>query len=277
MLQRGKVKGSGLVPVVASAVAVAVWGIGVLHVAGLLHGAPFDPLHLTLSDYVGLPGGYLVLGIAAGALALAATVLAVAAARAGASRVVVALLASWAVAMVVAGIFPTNPPGTPPDVVAAVHRYAGVWLFTVLPIAVVLLARSPAVAAAARRSLTLQSLAAGVASAGFLACHVIGTDPSGAPTFPLLGGVERLLYLSLLVLLLTTARALARSAAAPAVVVGGPAVPSGLPGAALTGAALTGSALTGSALTGPAAPAPLPVPPRTPLPHPTPAFTGSPS
>ncbi|MCE3554985.1 DUF998 domain-containing protein [Pseudonocardia sp. RS11V-5] len=192
---------------VAAGVAVAVWAVAVLHVAGALHSPVVDPLVHTVSDYVLLPGGHLVLGIAAAALALAATVLAGAAARAGASRAPVGLLASWAVAMVVAGVVPTNAPGTPPDLSAAVHRYAGAWIFAVLPVAVLLLARGSAIREAARRRVVALALLTAALSGTFLLAH-LPIVVAGSSTFPLLGGVERVLYGAVTALLITTTLAL---------------------------------------------------------------------
>lgn len=189
--------------VVTAAVGVAVWGVLVLHVAAL--SSMVDPLRHTISDYVALPGGYLVLGLAAGAMAVAGAVLAVAARRGGAGRTVVALLGSWAVAMALAGVFPTNLPDTPPDVVAAVHRYAGAWVFAVLPVAALLLARGPAVRESARRPVTALAVLAGLLAAGFLLAH-LPIVVLGSPAFPLLGGVERVLYGVVIALLVVTAR-----------------------------------------------------------------------
>jgi hypothetical protein len=198
-------RGGAVAAVVAAAVGIAVWAILVLHVAGGVAGV--DPLRHTLSDYVVLPGGYLVLGIAAGAMALAGGLLAVDAHRLRAGRAVVLLFASWAVAMAVAGIFPTNPPGTPPDVVAAVHRYAGAWVFAVLPVAVLLLARAlPTAPLAVRRRLTALAVLTGLLAAGFLLAHV-PIVVLGSPAFALLGGVERVLYCVVTVLLTATAHA----------------------------------------------------------------------
>ncbi|MCE0767563.1 DUF998 domain-containing protein [Pseudonocardia kujensis] len=196
---------------VAAGVAVAAWAVVVLHVAGALHSPAVDPLVHTVSDYVLLPGGHLVLAIAAAALALAATVLAGAAARAGASRAPVALLASWAAAMVVAGVVPTNVPGTPPDLSAAVHRYAGAWIFAVLPLAVLLLARGPAVRDAARGRVVALALLTAALSGTFLLAH-LPIVVAGSPAFPLLGGVERVLYGAVTALLITTVLALRPSA-----------------------------------------------------------------
>jgi hypothetical protein len=188
---------------VAAAVGIAAWGVLVLHVAAL--SSAVDPLQHTISDYVALPGGYLVLGLAAGAMAVAGAVLTVAAHRAGAGRLVVGLLGSWAVAMAVAGIFPTNLPDTPPDVVAAVHRYAGAWVFAVLPVAALLLARGPAVRESARRRVRVLAVLAGVLAAAFLLAH-LPIVVLGSPAFPLLGGVERVLYGVVIALLVVTAR-----------------------------------------------------------------------
>ncbi|MEU7817414.1 DUF998 domain-containing protein [Pseudonocardia sp. NPDC049154] len=197
---------------VAAGVAVAGWAVLVLHVAGALHTPAVDPLVHTVSDYVLLPGGHLVLAIAAGALALGATVLAVAARRAGGSGTAVGLLGSWAAAMVVAGVVPTNVPGTPPDLAAAVHRYAGAWIFAVLPVAVLLLARGPAVRATARRRVVALALVTAALSGAFLLAH-LPIVVAGSPAFPLLGGVERVLYGAVTALLITTAVALRPGAA----------------------------------------------------------------
>jgi hypothetical protein len=189
--------------VVAAAVGIAVWGILVLHVAAL--SSAVDPLRHTISDYVALPGGQLVLGLAAGALAVAGAVLAVAAHRGGADRLTVALLGSWALAMALAGIFPTNLPDTPPDLVAAVHRYAGAWVFAVLPVAALLLARGPAVRHRAR--IRVLAVLTGLLAAGFLLAH-LPIVVLGSPAFPLLGGVERVLYGVVCALLVVTSREL---------------------------------------------------------------------
>lgn len=190
---------------VTAAAGIAVWGVVVLHVAAL--SGAVDPVRHTVSDYVALPGGQLVLGVAAGAMAVAGAVLAVAAHRGGAGRSAVALLGSWAVAMALAGIFPTNLPDAPPDVVAAVHRYAGAWVFAALPVAALLLARGPAVRESARRAVRVLAVLAGVLAAGFLLAH-LPIVVLGSPAFPLLGGVERVLYGVVIALLVVTARGL---------------------------------------------------------------------
>jgi hypothetical protein len=253
---------------VAAGVAVAGWAVVVLHVAGALRAPAVDPLVHTVSDYVLLPAGHLVLGIAAAALALGATVLTVAAGRAGGSRAAVALLASWAAAMAVAGIVPTNVPGTPADVAAAVHRYAGAWIFAVLPLAVVLLAHGPAIRVAARRRVVGLALLTAALSGAFLLAH-LPIVVAGSPAFPLLGGVERVLYGAVTALLITTALALREPATAET-----PATPA-IPATPAT----SGTPPTAATSRTPAIPAPSATPaiPATSGTPPTPATSATPS
>ncbi|MCW0214202.1 MAG: DUF998 domain-containing protein [Pseudonocardia sp.] len=194
-------------PVVVASAAVAVGSVGALYVAGALHRPRFDALALTVSDYVVLPHGYALLAVAAVALAAAGVALAAAARRvARTARAVPVLLLSWSAALLLVGVFPTNPPGVPADLAAGVHRYAGGWAFAALPIAVWLLGR-----ALDHRALRGLAVGAGVGAGAFLLAHVpivLGIDIAGSPGFPLLGGVERVLYALVVVVLLGTARAL---------------------------------------------------------------------
>lgn len=192
--------------VVRAGIGAAVAAVAVLHLEGWLLW-PLDPLDHTMSDYVAVPGGYLLLGLAAGALALVGGYLTRAAAVAGVRPAATVLLGSWSAAMVVLGIFPTNAPGLPSDVISDVHRWAGAWAFASLPLAVVLLARGPAVHPARRPTVIRSAVLTGTLSVAFLLAHVpivIG----GSFTFPFLGGIERVLYGMVMVLLIVTARAL---------------------------------------------------------------------
>ncbi|MEN3299705.1 DUF998 domain-containing protein [Pseudonocardia sp.] len=197
--------------VAGAGAAVAVTAAGGLHLAGALATPRVDPLALTVSDYVALPGGYALLAVAALALGLVGTALAAAARRAApAARAVPVLLLGWSAALLLVGLFPTNPAGVPADLAAGVHRYAGALAFATLPIAVWLLGR-------ALRNGALRGLAVtvGVAAGAFLVAHVpivLAIDIAGSPRFPLLGGVERVLYALVIVLLLVTARVLRRTA-----------------------------------------------------------------
>ncbi|MCU1628039.1 MAG: hypothetical protein JWP64_2988 [Pseudonocardia sp.] len=213
--------------VAGTGAAVAVTAAGWLHLAGALAAPRVDPLAFTVSDYVALPGGYALLAVAALALGLVGVALAATARRAApAARAVPVLLLGWSAALLLVGLFPTNPPGVPADLAAGVHRYAGALAFAVLPIAVWLLGR-----ALRNRALCGLAVAVGVAAGTFLVAHVpivLAIDIAGSPGFPLLGGVERVLYALVIVLLLVTARALRRTApdlvAVPAVAEADPAL-----------------------------------------------------
>jgi hypothetical protein len=101
-----------------------------------------DPASWTISDYVvTLPYGIPLYGMTAAALAIGAGVLARGLAQITGTRILRALLAVWAVALLVSAIFPTNLRGTPENFSSNVHLYAGAVVFAVLPAAGVLLAR----------------------------------------------------------------------------------------------------------------------------------------
>jgi len=186
---------------VAGGIAVALVTMGFLHVAGA---ATVDPLDATISDYVNVPGGYVLLALAAFALAAGAVALAAGLAPAPPTR----LLLSGSTALVLVAVFPTNAPDTPAGVVATIHRVAGGWVFASLPLAGWMVARRARLVDGWRAlapRLTGVAGATAVLSAGFLLSHVpivIGTSPG----FPLLGGVERVLYASVMLVLLVTAR-----------------------------------------------------------------------
>jgi hypothetical protein len=213
--------------VAGTGAAVAVTAAGWLHLAGALATPRVDPLAFTVSDYVALPGGYALLAVAALALGLVGVALAAAARRAApAARAVPVLLLGWSAALLLVGLFPTNPPGVPADLAAGVHRYAGALAFAALPLAVWLLGR-----ALRNRALRGLAVAVGAAAGAFLVAHVptvLAIDTAGSPGFPLLGGVERVLYALVIVLLLVTARALRRTApdlvVVPAAAEAGPAL-----------------------------------------------------
>lgn len=191
----------------AGGIAVALVTMGFLHVAGA---ATVDPLDATISDYVNVPGGYVLLALAAFALAAGAVALAAGLAPAGLPDPAppTRLLLSGSTALVLVAVFPTNAPDTPAGVVATIHRVAGGWVFASLPLAGWMVARRARLVDGWRAlapRLTGVAGATAVLSAGFLLSHVpivIGTSPG----FPLLGGVERVLYASVMLVLLVTAR-----------------------------------------------------------------------
>lgn len=185
---------------------------------GVLHGtasATVHPVSQPISDYVVAPGGYALLAGSTLALAGAGLVLARRMRAAGLPRPAVALLASWSGALVLVGAFPTNAPGAPPDVVAAVHRYAGAWALVALPLACLLVARRarrlPRWTASAPQ-LARWSVAVAVLGGVFLLCHA-PTVLLGAPGFPALGAVQRVLYGAVLVLVGAAGRAVRAVAA----------------------------------------------------------------
>lgn len=193
---------------VTGGVLITLLTMAYLHLAGA---GLVDPVDHTISDYVVVPGGYVLLGVAAAALAGASVALASALSNAGLPRPgpPAALLNSAAAALVLVAVFPTNIPGTEAGVVANVHRVAGGWVFAALPLAAWLVARRARAGAdwaASARVLTLWSGVTGLLSVAFLLSHVpivIGTS-SG---FPLVGGFERVLYAAVMVVVLVTARA----------------------------------------------------------------------
>lgn len=148
---------------VLAALALAVAPLAGLHLAGA---GVIDPVHDTISGFVEVPGGYGLLAAGLGGLAVAALPLAGALAALPGTRAVRALLVSWAGAVALAAVFPTNLPGTPVDTAALVHRYAGAWLFAALPVAGLLLARRCAGRSA--RVLAAVALVAGAASAALI-------------------------------------------------------------------------------------------------------------
>ncbi|OLT22280.1 hypothetical protein BJF78_07785 [Pseudonocardia sp. CNS-139] len=194
--------------IVTTCVIVALLPMVVLHVTGI---GAVDPLHHVISDYVFQPGGYALLGIAALCLGGGTVVLAAGLRHAGLPRprLPFALLVSVAVAFVLVAVFPTHAAGTSAGLVSNVHRAAGGWIFAMLPLAAWQVARRARSAPAwqpAAPALARLSGATGVAGVFFLLTHVpivIG----GSPGFPLIGGVQRVLFLAVMLVLVATARA----------------------------------------------------------------------
>jgi Protein of unknown function (DUF998) len=194
--------------IVVASVCVALLPLGFLHLSSV---GSLDPSRDVISDYVFQPGGYALLGAAAISLAVACVALATGLRRAGlpGARTPTVLLVTAAAALVLVALFPTHTPGTTPGFVSAVHRVAGAWVFAVLPLAAWLVARrarsTPAWAPAAP-ALAWSAGIAAVVSAFFLLNHV-PIVIAGSPLFPLIGGVQRVLYAAVMVVLVMTARA----------------------------------------------------------------------
>lgn len=105
-----------------------------------------SPVESMISHYVHaprggwlIPIGVLVMAVASGTL----TWLAGAYTRAG--RLGLTLLGVWTAALLVAGVFPADPPGQwdkPPTTAGALHGVAGLLAFVVLPAAAVVISRA---------------------------------------------------------------------------------------------------------------------------------------
>jgi hypothetical protein len=194
--------------IVTASVIVALLPLGFLHVSSI---GSLDPLTAVISDFVFQPGGYALLGAAAISLAVGCVMLATGLRRADLpeARIPAALFVSAAVALVLVALFPTHTPGTTPGLVSTVHRAAGGWVFTVLPLAAWMVARRARSASAWRPAALPLAWAAGIAgavSAIFLLNHV-PIVIAGSPFLPFLGGVQRVLYAAVMVVLVMTARA----------------------------------------------------------------------
>jgi uncharacterized protein DUF998 len=194
--------------IVTASVIVALLPLGFLHMSSI---GSIDPLRDVISDYVFEPGGYALLGAAAISVAVGCVVLATGLRRAElpAARPPALLFLTAAVALVLVSVFPTHTPGTTPGLVSTVHRAAGGWVFAVLPLAAWMVARrarsAPAWAPAAA-PLAVAAAVAGAVSALFLLNHV-PIVIAGSPLFPFIGGVQRVLYATVMVVLVMTARA----------------------------------------------------------------------
>jgi hypothetical protein len=194
--------------IVTACVIVALLPLGFLHLTSI---GSIDPLSDVISDYVFQPGGYALLGTSALSLAVGCVAIVTGLHRSELprSRTPAALFVTAAVALVLVALFPTHAPGTSPGLVSTVHRAAGGWVFSILPLAALMVARrarsAPAWAPAAP-ALTWGVGITCVISAVFLLNHV-PIVIAGSPGFPLLGGVQRVLYAAVMVVLVMTARA----------------------------------------------------------------------
>ena len=182
--------------------------MGLLHTSGI---GWVDPLTRTISDYIVVPGGYALLGVAAISLAVAGAVLAGGLRRSGLARpeLPAVLLRSGSVALVLVALFPTHHPDEAAGLVATVHRAAGGWVLVAVPLAAWLVARRARLTpewAPAAPALTWVAGATGLLSLWFLLSHVpivIGASPG----FPLVAEVQRVLYAAVILVLVVTARA----------------------------------------------------------------------
>ena len=148
--------------------ALALGGIALaalLAVIGHLGVRDLDPVSLTVSDYaVSDSGGaihlaMLTLAVASALLVPALRRLGVPGAHAGRLGAAQLLLAAWAGGLLLAGLVPTNVPGTEMGTAAYVHRYASVVAFLALPVVGWLLAAQLPTGVRTRRWLRVLTLA----------------------------------------------------------------------------------------------------------------------
>jgi hypothetical protein len=191
--------------VIDAAIVVVVLAGTAMHLV-----APINPLQRMLSDSVVAWPGAVLLGTACAALVVVAGVLAAAARRGPRPRLVPALLAVWATALVAIVVFPTNLPGTELTNAAVVHRWGAAIVAVVPPLVGLLMARSRAARTAAW------------ATAGGAALFGAAHGPAvllGGDVVPYGGLAERALFAMMLVLLALIGRDLSvQRAALPALV-----------------------------------------------------------
>lgn len=120
-------------------------------IAHLTGAASVNPLFRPVSDYVWIPGGYLMVWFSASLLAGCGVILAHRAHRAAKLwpelrrplRWVIGLLISFAVGLFVSGVLPTDlPEAVSPTVSSMIHRIGAGWALLALPAAGLLLARA---------------------------------------------------------------------------------------------------------------------------------------
>ncbi|RIV39443.1 DUF998 domain-containing protein [Micromonospora radicis] len=197
-----------------------------LAVVGHLGVDDLDPVSLTVSDYaVSDSGG--AIHVAMVTLAVASALLVPALPRLGPPggrrggthhhtgvdpaggrdlrrpRAAELLLAAWAGGLLLAGLVPTNPPGTEMGTAAYLHRYASVVAFLALPVAGWLLAARLPAESGARRWLRVLT----VASLVLAAAQVWSAYPGDRAFY---GLIERALILTEVALLVLVASTLLR-------------------------------------------------------------------
>lgn len=199
---------------VAACASVALVPMIIVHVVGV---GLVDPIIQPVSHYVYVPGGYLMVLLGSVTLAAAAVALARGLGRSGLDRMVLPqrLLISFALAMILVGLLPTDPPGTlalGPS--ATIHRWSAAYAFAVLPvIGFVVMARGSR-AGARTGMVALRRLSIGVtAGVGtFFAIHLpmlaLGSQ------IPLFGLVERIGFVVMISFMVVLANATRPAASA---------------------------------------------------------------
>lgn len=185
-----------------------------------------DPLRGTISGMVYAPGGF-VLFAAMGVLCVTGSaILAVSLVRFGSRKAAVAV-GIWCVALAVAAVVPTDPPGVMEVSLAAlIHRDAAAVMFAAMPVAGLLVAAHPfargAVPPARQRAVRRASIAAAVMGVLQIAVSIPSLFPDAAVSswpavdalYSMRGLAERALFVALLVVLVRIAAVVSRASAA---------------------------------------------------------------
>lgn len=187
---------------------VGRWGavaLAAMVAAHVLGADVVDPVIDPVSFYAFVPGGGEAILVGGTVLAVVGLVVVSQAYRAGlaAGRLPGAAMTLFAVAMVLVGVFPTDPPGVATTFSAAVHRTSAAAAFVVLPVVGHCVVRR----VAEPRSVVprrLQRATAGLAAlvAAFLAVHLpLAAVGSGIVAFGLLERIGFVLMIGYLFLL----------------------------------------------------------------------------
>lgn len=167
-----------------------------------------DPLVDPVSFYAFVPGGGEAILLGGTILAVIGVVLVVRAYRAGLAtgRAPAVAMATFAVAMVLVGVFPTDPPGVATTFSAAVHRTSAAAAFVVLPLVGHCVTRAVAAPrSSAPRRLRRATVGLAVLVLAFLAVHLpLAAVGSGIVAFGLLERVGFVLMIGYLFLLADT-------------------------------------------------------------------------
>ena len=176
----------------------------------LLGAGAIDPIEQPISHYVFVPGGYAMVFIGSFLLAFSAISIArgLLRSRTPGLQLPARLLITFAVAMSLVGIFPTDPPDTIHlDSMATVHRWAAAYSFAILPVIGFLVSRrlTPLSEAIQPRRLHRLALGVTVVTGAFFAIHFpLVAMGSQIPLFGLLERLGFVVMVSFMVVLAAT-------------------------------------------------------------------------
>lgn len=190
-------------------------GLVVLAVVQLVALATIDPVRATVSDLVYAPGGAWLFPLS-GALTVAGSVmLALRAHRSGNIRAAGAL-AVWCLALTMATLFPTDPPGLDGISTAAqIHRWAAAVMFVAAPVAGWFAAScAPATWSARLRSRSIWCAVTGVVQFAFSLPSLLPVSaswPFAQALFEVRGLAERVLFVAMIAVIAAMCHSLDRS------------------------------------------------------------------